>query len=257
VIPYFAPVSYELPLIHIHIHLFGLLVAVGIMLAVPQVLKRGRQLGLDPLQLSSLCTWVVVCGFVVSHLFDVLAYQPAAVRKDPWLIVNITGGISSFGGFLGAFVTTFVWSRVKRWSFAACCDALVYGLATGWFFGRLGCFTAHDHPGTATHFFLGVNFGNHEPFGVHHDLGLYEALYALALMIAFRILVRRPRPVGFYSAIAALSYGPVRFGLDFLRIADERYLGLTPAQYGSILVFLGGVAVAAMIRRIETPPAST
>jgi phosphatidylglycerol:prolipoprotein diacylglycerol transferase len=244
VIPYFAPQSLELPLLHIRVYLFGALVAFGIMIAVPQVLKRGRQLQIDPLELSTLCTWVVVCGFLGSHFFDVLAYQPAALRQNPFLLI-------------GAFVTVFVWCHRKSWRLAPACDALVYGLALGWFFGRLGCFSAHDHPGRATTFFLAVNFGNHEPYGVHHDLGLYEALYALALTMTFQVLGRKPRRAGFYTAIAAVSYAPVRFGLDFLRIADERYFGLTPAQYGSILVLLAGLGVIYVLRRSAGSPAST
>jgi hypothetical protein len=31
----------------------------------------------------------------------------------------------------------------------------------------------------------------------------------------------------------------VRFGLDFLRTADVRYLGITPGQYASIALLLG------------------
>jgi phosphatidylglycerol:prolipoprotein diacylglycerol transferase len=34
-------------------------------------------------------------------------------------------------------------------------DSIVYGFSFGWFFGRMGCTLNHEHPGTATNFFLG------------------------------------------------------------------------------------------------------
>ncbi len=256
-IPYFNPVLIEhLPVVGLPIHMFGVLVAIGILLAVPQVVKRGKQLGLDPVQTSSMCTWIVVVGFVVSHVFDVLTYQPGALKQNPWLIVDIRSGISSFGGFIGAFGTLIVWSRVKKVSLMKICDATMYGLATGWLFGRLGCFTAHDHPGTPTSFFLGVDYGTHGPGGVRHDLGLYEAMFTAVLLLAFRWMVRTPRRAGTYLAVACLSYGPVRFALDFLRVEDARYLGLTPAQWGSVAVFAAGIAVALRMRQTTGDDAS-
>jgi prolipoprotein diacylglyceryltransferase len=55
------------------------------------------------------------------------------------------------------------------------------------------------------------------------------------------VLDRKPRPPGFFLIAFPLLYVPVRFFLDFLRIGDARYLGLTPAQYAGIAVFLAAV----------------
>ena len=44
---------------------------------------------------------------------------------------------------------------------------------------------------------------------------------------------RRP---GIYVALFTLLYMPARFGLDFLRIADATYAGLTPAQWAAVLL---------------------
>jgi hypothetical protein len=35
-----------------------------------------------------------------------------------------------------------------------------------------------------------------------------------------------------------LLYVPARFGLDFLRLSDARYFGLTPGQYAGLAVFI-------------------
>jgi prolipoprotein diacylglyceryltransferase len=62
----------------------------------------------------------------------------------------------------------------------------------------------------------------------------------------FLALDRKPRPTGFFLVAFLLLYVPARFFLDFLRISDARYFGLTPGQYAGIAVFL--VAVFFMVR---------
>ncbi|HEX9101439.1 MAG TPA: prolipoprotein diacylglyceryl transferase family protein, partial [Polyangia bacterium] len=166
-------------------------------------------------------------------------------------IINPISGFSSFGGFTGALIGLFVWCRRNHEPVMPYADSLAYGLATGWMFGRLGCFTAHDHPGRHTSFFLAV----HYPDGPRHDLGLDEALWAAAMALTFAWLRhRRKQPLGTYVSILTIAYAPVRFGLDFLRATDvpepdARYFGLTPAQWGCILVLIAGIALIAWTRR--------
>ena len=85
-----------------------------------------------------------------------------------------------------------------------------------------------------------------------HDLGWYEFLYMSFLMVpAFFVLDRKPRPPGFFLVAFLLLYVPVRFLLDFLRIGDARYFGLTPGQYAGIAVFLAAIFLMVRIARRE------
>jgi prolipoprotein diacylglyceryltransferase len=82
--------------------------------------------------------------------------------------LDSAGLVASRAGVLGVW---YFRRHVDAW---ACADALVYGTTLGWFFGRLGCFAVHDHPGTETRFWLGV-YGicsSHERVVACHDLGL-------------------------------------------------------------------------------------
>ena len=52
-------------------------------------------------------------------------------------------------------------------------------------------------------------------------------------------------PVGSYAIATALSYAPVRFAMDFLRLpdtqgGDPRYASLTPAQWCCFALFVFG-----------------
>jgi phosphatidylglycerol:prolipoprotein diacylglycerol transferase len=240
-IPY---VDFTIPYISF-IHVFGILVAIGIIVGAALTKKRARELGLVDEKVDSMIFWVVIIGFIIAHFFDVFAYQTFGGHPRWQDILNPFAGFSSFGGFIGAVSALFLWCKFKHEPVMPYADSLAFGLATGWMFGRLGCFTAHDHPGRHTSFFLAVRY----PDGPRHDLGLYEALWAAAVTLLFAWLRRKPRALGTYVSLLTLLYAPVRFGFDFLRATDvpepdPRYYGLTPAQWGCIVVLLWGAALA-------------
>jgi phosphatidylglycerol---prolipoprotein diacylglyceryl transferase len=241
------------------IHAFGILVATGILVGAWLTRKRGRELGLVDENVASMITTTLVVGFICAHLFDVFAYQPYGMRPTWNEILNPTMAFSSFGGFAGAVAGLVYWCKKNRQPIMPYADSLGYGLATGWMFGRLGCFSAHDHPGMHTTFFLAVKY----PDGPRFDLGLLEALWAMGVALSFAILRRKRRPLGTYVAILTTAYAPVRFGLDFLRtrnlaMSDPRYGGLTPAQWGCFGVLVAGIGLSIWtVRRAKGDAAVT
>ena len=148
-------------------------------------------------------------------------------------------------------------------------DATAYGFSVGWFFGRMGCFSAHDHVGKVTDLFFAVKFPNGWRAGVpdvagfgpagftpRFDLGFIEMLWAGSVFLFFHFVARRwtnLRP-GWYAAFMMVAYAPLRFFLDTLRAtdiegADKRYFaellqpGLTPGQMGSVVLLFVGLFV--------------
>lgn len=247
------------PLIHwgwFRIHTFGVLVAIGILVGSWVTLRRAKERGIDLNQLRSAITWLLVGGFVVAHLLAVVAYEPHTIARDPWRLLKIWDGLASTGGFLGAFIGLYLFTRKHKLPFGEIADVVALGLLPGWIFGRLGCYTAHDHPGLPTDFPLAVAYPSKPPAedaswllwgdAPRHDLGFYEMLFTILLFLVFEWVRRRPLAPGRLATWLGLIYSPVRFALDFLRIrpdetpnlhGDVRYFGLTPAQYAFILLF--------------------
>jgi phosphatidylglycerol---prolipoprotein diacylglyceryl transferase len=239
-IPYF-----EQPQLHlgpITIHAFGALIATGILLAFRVIRNRAPRDGLDPVLAERLAMRMVIVGFIMAHIVDRLAYYPRDVLANPLSLLYIWQSISSFGGFIGAVLVAFLFMRSHRgnlgWRYL---DLIAYAFPLAWMFGRMGCTVAFDHPGLETHFFLGERYSDHV---VRHNLGLDEALYTAVLVLLFHQLGKgKPRAPGFFVGLLPLVYAPVRFLLDFLRIDDARYFGLTPGQYGSVLLVVAGTTV--------------
>ncbi len=264
-IPYFQIPVYKLG--PIPLDPWGTLVCIGFVVGLEMARARGIKTGLQVPDVVDGIVAIVLSGFIMGHLIHVVAYNPEQLQTpsdfDMWgyfsfslpagvkALISIWAGFSSMGGFLGALLGAVVFFRfIRKRPFLPHADAVMYGFPFGWFFGRTGCFFAHDHVGIPTDFFLGVQF----PGGTRFDLGLLEALWTAGIAVAFYVAGRTPRRPGFFLALWCAMYAPVRFGMDFLRntdlgSADVRWFGLTPAQYGCLLMAGAGVALLVRLRQ--------
>ncbi len=237
----------------VELHAFGILVAVAFVVGTVIASRKARRDGLEAARIRRSVTWIVVGVFVGGHLGHVLLYDLDRYRAHPVELFYVWEGLSSFGGFATSLALLLWFFRKQGASTWGYLDALAYGVTFAWFWGRMGCFVSHDHPGVQTEFWLGVQglCDRGRSLQACHDLGLYEALFMVPLGCLFWWLERKPRPRGFYVGLLPLLYGPIRFGLDFWRLGDVRYLGLTPAQWGCVVCVCGGIGV--LVARRNAP----
>jgi phosphatidylglycerol:prolipoprotein diacylglycerol transferase len=168
------------------LHPFGLLVATGVILGTYLATRRARQRGLDLEKLNSFITWMLVGGFLGGHMLDQIFYHWPEFVKRPWSIFLLYEGLSSFGGFIGAFIGITLWkfyetgplARVPGIGFTIprfrkreltmpilpFADVILSVFPVAWVFGRSGCSVVHDHPGmkAAAGSLLAVAFGRPE-----------------------------------------------------------------------------------------------
>ncbi len=251
---------YPQPIWHVGplpIHAFGVTVAAAMWLGLLLVDRRIEREGLDQSVARSLGGWMLLGGAAGAHMFAVLAYFPGLLHDDPWLLLRVWEHISSFGGMLGGLTGALCFFAIRTphlrgTTRLAYLDAIAMVFPAALAVGRLGCTLAHDHPGGLTTFPLafslhtaaaqdfaqelygsaGMAYPSNASSLGFHDLGFYELLFlTLVVVPLFRYWNRQRQPVGFYLVAFAALYLPVRFCLDMLRIADVRYLGLTPAQW--------------------------
>ncbi len=151
------------------LHPFGLLVATGVILGTYLATRRARQRGLDLEKLNSFITWMLIGGFLGGHMLDQIFYHWPEFVKRPWSIFLLYEGLSSFGGFIGAFIGITLWkyyetaplARVPGIGFTIpkfakremampilpFADVILSVFPVAWAFGRSGCASVHDHPG--------------------------------------------------------------------------------------------------------------
>ncbi len=173
--------------------------------------------------------------------------------------------------------------RTKAQPILPLADLILSVFPVAWVFGRMGCSSVHDHPGALANkgAFLAVEYprgfpadaspeyvakmftgprGSYGPIEFLHgdlpryDLGLLEMLFTVCVASMLALTWSKKTRVGTYVAATALTYGPVRFAMDYLRItegvnADPRYGGLTPAQWCCLaLTGLGLAMIGIMFR---------
>lgn len=248
-IPYFPLPIFDLGVFAIDA--WTLCVAASFVLGVKLAGRAAARGGLDPTVIRSSAPWIIGGGFVGAHWVHVFLYEPSLL-SNPWSLLQVWSGLSSFGGFLGSAVALAIYFRRRQVTFRQYGDALTLGFVPAWALARFGCFLAHDHIGSRSDFFLAVAF----PDGARHDLGLYEAIWTLSWTVVIRAMARRRPHPGTIAAATCIAYAVFRFPMDFLRAtdivgADLRYAGFTPAQYGAVVLFAFGVWMLSDMGRLR------
>lgn len=248
VLPYVEAPSWTptLPLLGAHVFsVFGLLVMLGVFLGFCLSFGYAKVRRLPLRHVEALATRVAIVGFLMAHWVSMLAYYPERVARDPWSLLALTSGFSSVGGFLGGALAFVVYVRRHRLRAAPLADALVFGLLPGFTLGRLGCTLVHDHPGALADAEAWLAVGPWPDGSFRYDLGLIEfgGLLVVCAWVYGCFDWRRASP-GRLTAWVVTVYGLGRFPLDFLRAVDERYLGLTPAQFVCIGLVIAGTVLA-------------
>jgi phosphatidylglycerol:prolipoprotein diacylglycerol transferase len=243
-IPWFQITS--IPLGSIALQVWGTLVALGFLLGAYLAWRRmGKTPGAKIIW--DMAFWILLAAAVGARLFHAAFYEPAYYSAHLSEIFDFTAsGFSVLGGFLGGAAVVWFFVKRKNLNFLKVADAMAWGLPWGYAVGRMGCFLIHDHPGLETSFMLGMRF----PDGiVRHDLGLYAVILGVFIGLIFlvvdRLGLREPKP-GFWSGLFLVIYSVGRWALDFLRAFDQRWAGLTPAQW--ILMATAAIGVWLVIR---------
>lgn len=241
--PYFNPASHFV-LGGVEISLFEFILSMALAIAVAFALYRARSLGISALTVLQATALILPLGLFSAHALNVVMYKWYLLGEPGWigLLLHVEGSKSSFGGLIGAlfglvlYTELFSQRHLRLPLLDLCLEACVVAVTVG----RIGCALTHDHIGAATTFPLAVYL----PGGPRHDLGLYEFLLLLLVVLPTALYVQNRRfPAGVTAGIILALYGALRFPLDFLRVEDSRILSLTPAQFCCVFCILAGAVL--------------
>jgi len=154
-------------------------------------------------------------------------------------------GMSYHGGLLGVISASLFFcykNRVNCWHFA---DLLTPAIPLGYTFGRIGNFLNGELYGRVTSVPWAMYFPLDPIHQLRHPSQLYEAFFEGIFLFIILWGVRKKRLFnGFHFCLYIISYGIVRFCIEFVR---EPNLGLgliwhffTMGQLLSIAMILGG-----------------
>ena len=210
------------------IHLYGILIATGLMLAVIYACRRSKQFGLVEDTLTDGVLWVTPFAFLCARLYYCIFYWEEGGYADDLLSVFYVwnGGLAIYGGVIGAIVGIIVFCKVRKLSVGAVLDIVALGFLIGQSMGRWGNFFNREAFGAETDSFLRMGLYNTYTglTEYHHPTFLYESLWNLTGFVALHFLSKKRQYDGQVALGYAAWYGLGRAIIEGLR-TDSLYLG--------------------------------
>ena len=236
---------------------YGLMAALGFGLSISYVLLMAPKRDLDRENAGYIFCMGGIGALIGAKLLYLVISLPKLVG-DLHLLTSDTrlfaaryllGGMVFYGGLMGALIGAYMTAGSYRVSFTDYCRVLVPAEAVMAGIGRIGCFMAGCCYGVETDLPIGVEFHLSEiaPHGVSlMPVQLMEAAFDLGLAAALTVMARDPGRSKKLLPVFILSYGTMRFFLEFLRgDAARGSIGpLSTSQIISLAAIAGTIIIA-------------
>ena len=216
---------------------FGILVAIGLVLGMLLVLLHGERKGKNPNHYLGAAIFAILGGLVGGRLLYAACNWEMYKGSPMKLLAVRDGGLSLYGAILGAILFSLIYCKIVKESFLEIADSLVLGGLLAQVVGRWGDFFSRCSFGEYTDQFFAmqlplssvrsgevtetmrehaVSFGNVSFIQVT-PLFLFESVACFLLFIILAATSRRKKFTGvvFYRYLA--WYGLIRFGIEWFR----------------------------------------
>lgn len=220
----------------LHINLYGFMFAFGFLAATYLAVKEAKKRNIEKDSIYDLALYLFFGGIIGARLFYVFLYWPKDIPLTFFDIFKIwNGGLAFFGGFIGALIVGYVYSKKKKLNFWMYADIFAIPLVVGHIFGRVGDYLTGGHPGKETQLPWAIYMDS----ALRHPAVLYEILGLVIIAIALLTFKNMKLFDGFLFLSYVALYSIQRLFLDFFRLetTDPRYMGLTPSQF-VVIIFL-------------------
>jgi phosphatidylglycerol:prolipoprotein diacylglycerol transferase len=251
----------------VQIQWYGILITIGLILAVVYALPRMKRFGLDADRAIDAVIGGVIGGIIGARLYYVLMrwdeYNMGSFGKTLKAVVNTrNGGLAIYGGIIGALAVGLVICKIRKVKMLPMLDITVIGFLIGQGIGRWGNFVNQEAFGTNTSSFLGMTGGTiqrtisdsmqmggdmykngldmlwEKPV---HPCFLYESLWCLLGFVILAFWSKRRKYDGQLFLMYLAWYGAERFVVEGLR-TDSLMLGnIRVSQALSAIIFVVSV----------------
>ncbi len=208
------------------IRFYGIIIAVGLMLAVVYALKRRKQFGLSEDDLLDGVLWIVPFAILCARAYYCI-FEWDAYAADPISVLYIwKGGLAIYGGVIGAAIGVVIHCLFKKLKLGAVLDIVALGFLIGQSIGRWGNFFNREAFGAETESFLRMGLFNTltNAYEYYHPTFLYESLWNAAGFVLLHFLSKKRQYDGQIALGYVAWYGLGRTFIEGLRM-DSLYLG--------------------------------
>lgn len=239
------------------VYSYGLMVAIAFVLASWTFSIELRRRKIDQ-NLAGTLTLIALVGGIVGAKGLYLIEEWDAFMKDPAGMAFSPGGLTFYGGLVLATIACVAYLKQKKYPLAPLLDAVAPSLILGYGIGRIGCQLAGDGDyGILSDLPWAMGYPNGvvpTPPGVRvHPTPVYETIACLIIFAYLWGTRKKPRKPGTLFLIYLVLAGLERLLVEFIRLNPKLALGLTEAQWISVVMII--IGAAGLYRFRQAPPA--
>ncbi len=200
------------------IYWYGLLIGLGLFLAVLYGWQESKRVGLSTDDLMNMILICVPSAIVSARAYYVL-FSWDSYQDNLWAIFDIRGGgIAIYGAVIGVCIAILCYTRVKKLSLGMVLDILAVGLLIGQAVGRWG------------------NFVNGEAFG-----GYTRLPWAMSIKQDGVLIANSVHPAFFYESLWNAVGIPVLLGYKKVKEFDGELFAAYLSWYGLGRLWIEGL----------------
>lgn len=215
---------------------YGLIIGIGVMAGLLTAVQIAKRTGQNPDDYWDFAIWAVLFSVIGARLYYV-AFSWEDYKDNLLDIFKLrSGGLAIYGGVIAAFITLFVWCRIKKKNPLLIGDTAMPGLILGQAIGRWGNFMNREVFGDYYNGLLSMqipisdvrdssditeNIASHIPEGANyinvHPTFLYESLWNLFIFALLLIYRKHKKFDGELCLLYLGGYGLGRFVIEGIR----------------------------------------
>ncbi len=252
-----------------YISLYGVIIAAGVIAGISIVAHLAKKTGQNPDDYWDFAIYGVLFGLVGARIYYV-AFEWDSYKNNLLQIFHVRGGgLAIYGGVIAAFITLFVWCRIKKKDPRVIGDTAMAGLLLGQIIGRWGNFTNREVFGEYTDSLLAMRIPLEavrdrsditENIAAHitgdanyiqvHPTFLYESGLNLLLLVVILLYFCHKKFRGEICLMYLGGYGIIRFFVEGIRTDRLKLAGtdIAVSQLLGIILFLTALAADFAIR---------
>lgn len=252
----------------IEVAFYGLIIGLGIMAGILLAAHQAKRTGQNPDDYWDFAIYAIIFSIVGARLYYVI-FSWDYYKEDLWSIFRLReGGLAIYGAVIAAFLTAFIYAKIKKRSFWQMADTAVPGLVLGQVIGRWGNFMNREAFGDYTDNLLAMalpidavrqheitaNHWAHVTEGMNyiqvHPTFLYESLWNIGVLILLLVFTKHKKFEGEISLMYLAGYGIGRFFIEGLR-TDQLLLPIVGLPVSQLIGIIAFVICTAMIITIR------
>lgn len=277
---YLKDVPRSFSLFGFDIYFYGLIIGIGVIAGILMASHVAKISGQNPDTYWDFAIYAVICSVLGARIYYVL-FSWDEFKDNPLRVFNIRqGGLAIYGAVIAAFITLFVYTKVKKQNALLMGDTAMAGLILGQAIGRWGNFMNREVFGEFYDGLLSMqlpiaavrdssditeNIIAHIPAGANyinvHPTFLYESLWNLLVFTLILLWRKHKKFDGELCLLYFAGYGLGRFIIEGIR-TDTLFIPGTSIPVSQALslvmvVFAVAVDVIVRIRRRNIPVAAS